>query len=128
MLVFVAPVRHDGRPVGVVYLEYDWQDQIAGALASSLGAGGRQGRTAISIVDAEGAVLSTTSARRFGEIMPLAKSPPGGLETRDGAIVAQAEARTSFGFDGMRLRCVIEQKLPDEAEIAASLGQTRKAA
>ena len=114
--------------VGVAYLEYDWQDQIATILNGSLGASGRQGRTVISIVDAQGAVLATTSDRRFGDIMPLAAAPPGGLETRDGAIVAQAGSHTSFGFDGMRLRCIIEQRLPDEAEIAASLGQSRKAA
>ncbi len=128
VLVFVAPVRHEGRSVGVAYLEYDWQDQVAALLHGSLGGGSRQGRTAISIVDAAGAVLATTSDRRFGDIMALAASPPGGLETQAGAIVAQAESHTSFGFDGMRLRCVIEQRLPGQEEIAASLGQTRKAA
>jgi hypothetical protein len=121
VLIFVAPVREDGRVVGVCYLEYDWEGQVAAMLAAAH-VGGSD--ATISIVDPLGTVYATTGDHPFAQ--PIAIAPPRAgtgrhVETRDTSIVAQATAIPVHGFDGLRLRCVIEQRVPGENEIRASL-------
>ncbi|WP_419827145.1 methyl-accepting chemotaxis protein [Sphingomonas sp.] len=121
VLIFVAPVRQDGRVVGVCYLEYDWEGQVAAMLAAAH-VGGSD--AAISIVDPRGTVFATTGDHVFGQQMAVAAPPAGSgrlVQTRDALIVAQATAIPVHGFGGLGLRCVIEQRVPDEGEIRASL-------
>jgi hypothetical protein len=124
VLIFVAPVREDGRIVGVCYLEYDWQGQIA----AMLGAAHSNNGATISVVDPMGIVFGTTGGHAFAQPMTVAALPHGTsrhVETREDSIVAQAMAIPVHGFDGLRLRCVIEQRVPSESEIRASL-ETRQ--
>lgn len=119
VLIFCAPVRDGGRVVGVCYLEYDWQGQAAAIMGA-----GTTGTAAVSIVGPQNIVFASTGRHAFNSVLPVAPLPEGRgrhVETREEAIVAQAMAVPVHGFDGLRLRCVIEQRVPNEREVAASL-------
>jgi hypothetical protein len=119
VLIFVAPVRDAGRTVGVCYVEYDWEDQVA----AMIGADGHNNVT-VSIIDEHNLVIATTGRHGFNEVLPVAPLPVGAtrhVETREDSIVAQGLALPFNGFDGLKLRCVIEQRVPGEREIAAAL-------
>jgi hypothetical protein len=125
VLIYVAPIRHEGRVVGVCYVEYDWQGQAAAILhnveQASSGA-------LVSIVDEHNRVVSTTGRYSFNEILPIASGTTRKVETREDSIVAQAMAMPFNGFDGLKLRCVIEQHVPGEQEIASALSKRARAA
>jgi hypothetical protein len=120
VLVFVAPARRDGRIVGVVYLEYDWEGQ-AGEILRSVQRD-TLSHTVISIVDRANRVVATTGTYAFEEALEidLPHDAPH-IETKAGKVVAQAAAEPYHGFDGLGMRCVIEHTLPDPAHIAAAL-------
>lgn len=118
VLVFVAPVRSSGRVVGVCYLEYDWEAQAGAILASNHQAGSA---AVISIVDHHNQVMASTGSYGFCHALPIANTRDRHVETREDSIVAQATALPYNGFDGLGLRCVIEQRVPNEREIAASI-------
>ena len=120
VLVLVAPVRHAGRVVGVAYVEYDWQQVVGEILTASAAERGQTGR-AITILDATDRVVATTGAHRFGSHLHLPDPSSAPLVTRDDAIIAQARARPLHGFDGLGLRCVIEQPVSDDQAIAEML-------
>ncbi|MBU3078710.1 hypothetical protein KOF26_12610 [Sphingomonas sp. XMGL2] len=127
VLIFAAPVWRGGTAAGVAYLEFDWKGVIDGLvndrhLFRDLGEGG----TTISILDERGRVVSTSGGRRFGEIMPLEKLGSAPIRVADGAITAQALIQPIAGFDGLGLRCVVEQALPDEAAIHATFARQRR--
>ena len=127
VLVFVAPVRERRRTIGACYLEYDWEAQVSAMLDAAYA-----GTTAtISIVDPDGIVYATTGTHAFESKLAVAALPQAvtrSVETRSDAIVAQARAIPVHGFDGLGLRCVIEQSVPDEREIEISLTEPRRAA
>ena len=115
VLIFVAPIRRGGVVTGVVYLEYDFQGQIGQTIGSTGHAGSD---TTISIVDHENRVVATTGTYAYHSLLAAAQAKS---EER---IVVTARAAPFNGFDGLRLSCVIEQRVPDEAAIAAALGAT----
>jgi len=120
VLIYVAPVRHRGRVVGVLYLEYDWQEQ-AGEILHSVQDKALAG-TVISIVDMSDRVIATTGDYAFEQRLDLV-APDGGsrIDSVDGRVRAQARAEPYHGFDGLGLRCLIEQDLPDAAQVAAAI-------
>jgi hypothetical protein len=131
VLVFVKPVRETpgGRVIGVLYLEFDWQQVIDEIL---VGRSDTQNNveysTRISIVDREGRLVGSSWGGKFGEQMRL---PPGdrtGIERRENSVAAFATAGSFQGFDGLGLRCLIEQQLASEDVIFEAIGMNRRAA
>ncbi|MGN6270447.1 MAG: methyl-accepting chemotaxis protein [Sphingomonas sp.] len=121
VLVYVAPIRTHGAVVGVSYLEYDFEGQVEAVLQSLVRPG-----SVISIVDDEHRVVATTGSYRYHERIAIERvAIPGAthVERRDTSIVAQACAGVINGFDGLGMRCVIEQHVPGEAEIVEALAR-----
>jgi hypothetical protein len=125
VLIFVAPIRLGNRVVGVCYLEYDWEGQANAILASNHHAGSG---AVISIVDHHNQVMASSGGRAFMETLAITKTHERHVEAHAESIVAQASAQFYNGFDGLGLRCVIEQRVPAEHEIAASLRRSERAA
>jgi hypothetical protein len=126
VLIYVAPIRKGGRVIGACYLEYDWEAQAAAILHSVEQA---SSGAVVTIVDDQNRMISSTGRYTFNEVLNVASVAAAAgrhVETRDDSIVAQALALPVHGFDGLRLRCVIEQRVPNEREIAQALsGATR---
>ncbi len=120
VLVFVSAVWRDGLPVGVAYLEFDWEGQV-GSIVSDRTTRRDDSTTTISIVDPHDRIVATSSDRAFGDLLVLGDMGAAQLKLRDDAIVAVAAAQPTPDFDGLGLRCVIEHRLPDEASIAAAV-------
>ena len=120
VLIYVAPVRREGRVVGVLYLEYDWEGQASDILNSVQRKA--LSHTTISIVDRANRVVATTGTYSFEQALPLGPlyDEPH-IEATAGKVVAQASAEHYHGFDGLGLRCVIEHLLPDATHIEAAL-------
>jgi hypothetical protein len=124
VLVFVAAVWRDGRPVGVTYLEYDWEGHIGAMVRDrALCRGTTAEGTTMSIVDRQDRVVATSGTHAFGETLLLGDMGQEQLKLRGDVIVAVAAARPIRDFDGLGLRCVIEQRLPDEATVAAAIAR-----
>ena len=126
VLIFVAPVRDGGRTVGACYLEYDWEGQIAAIIDAGHAS---QGAT-ISVIDRQNIVFASTGRHAFCDtlaVTPLAPGRTRDVETREDSIVAQASAIPFAGFDGLGLRCVIEQRVPGERDIAELLARAKAA-
>ena len=121
VLIFVAPVECDGVTVGICYLEYDFEGQVA-QLIDVIGKAKSKG--SISIVDGKGRVVATTGAYPFHAAHPHAR-PGAGQQMRsyDGLTVAQASVPTDHGVAGLGFRCVIEDHVETESQIAAAFGR-----
>lgn len=119
VLVFVAPVRVGGLVVGVCYLEYDFQGQVERIMDASRRHGDR---STISIVDRQGRVVASTGSYAYHAAHPRAvEASTPQLQAEDGLIVAQATVPSDHGMPGLSFRCVIEDVVATEEEIAASL-------
>jgi hypothetical protein len=120
VLIFVAPVRHEGRVVGVLYLEYDWQrqsDEILRSVENQALSG-----TIISIVDRSDRAIATTGDYAFEQRLDLPPARDGRrIETVGGRVRAYAGAEPYHGFDGLGLRCLIEHDMPDADHVAAAI-------
>ena len=127
VLVFVSPIWSDGAPVGVAYLEFDWEGQIGRIFQNGMINDTSRHRTRVYIVEEQGRIVASSDGNRFGETMRLMNTARG-IETRAESIVAQAKALTLPDFDGLRLHCVIEQALPDEEAIVVALKARQHAA
>ncbi|RYY27683.1 MAG: chemotaxis protein [Sphingomonadales bacterium] len=129
VLIFVTGIRArgaEGVPAGAFYLEFDWESHIQAMIADrSLFGELDWARTRISIVDQSDRVVADSSGSRYGEIVPLPANAVRGAEVRGESTVAFATAQDYLGFDGLGLRCVIEQKMLSADEIDAALGGLR---
>ena len=127
MLVFVSGIR-PGRAeaAGVLYLEFDWEGQMR-ALLTDRGVAGATQRTRISLIDPASRIVACSTNARFHDVIELPADAPEGIVTRDGGILAYARAVPQYGFDGLGLRCVIEQAMPTDAEIADAIAVSRAA-
>jgi hypothetical protein len=129
VLVFVTGIRArgaEGRPIGAFYLEFDWQSHVPAMIADRALFGEKDwARTRISIVDPDNRVVADSRGQRHGETLPLPANAVRGAEVRGDHIIAFASAHDYLGFDGLGLRCVIEQKMPSAEEIDAALGGLR---
>ena len=125
VLIYVSPIRKEGRVVGCCYLEYDWEAQAAAMLHSVEQA---SSGAVVTVVDDQNRMIASTGRYAFNEVLPIASVATAAgrhVETRDESIIAQAMALPVHGFDGLRLRCVIEQRVPGEREIMAALSTAR---
>lgn len=126
VLVFVTGIRArgaEGTPAGAFYLEFDWERHIQSMISDESLFGGRDwARTRISIVDQSDRIVADSSGSRYGEIVPLPAKAVRGAEVRGDSTIAFATAQDFLGFDGLGLRCVIEQKMLTAEEIEAALG------
>ena len=126
VLIFVSGIRArgaDGVPAGACYLEFDWESHIPAMISDRSLFGERDwARTRISIVDQDDRVVADSSGTRYGETVQLPAKAVRGAEVRGDATVAFATAQDYLGFDGLGLRCVIEQKMLSAAEIDLALG------
>lgn len=119
VLVFVAPVQVEGQILGVCYLEYDFEGQTSAIMdvirrASS--------QATISIVDHAGRVVATTGDYAFQYPLPYtAGTGEARIQSLDGLIVAQATVPTDHGIPGLAFRCVIEDHVAREDDIAVAL-------
>ncbi|HEX8301574.1 methyl-accepting chemotaxis protein [Sphingomonas sp.] len=129
VLVFVTGVRargSEGAPAGAFYLEFDWESHVQAMISDKSLFGDRDwARTRISIVDQSDRVVADSSGSRYGEMVPLPAKAVRGAEVRGDATIAFATAQDYLGFDGLGLRCVIEQKMLSANEIEAALGGLR---
>jgi len=131
VLVFVKPVRETrgGRVIGALYLEFDWQqlmDEIL--LDRSDTQNNAEYSTRISFVDREGKLVGSSWGGTFGEQMRLPPGQESGIERREDSVAAFAAAGEFQGFDGLGLRCLIEQRLEPEHAILEAVGPSRRAA
>ena len=119
VLVYVAPVIVNGMIVGVCYLEYDFEGQVERIMDVSR----REGDcSTISIVDQAGRVVASTGNYAFHAHHPHAiVSTKPELATHDGLIIAQAKVPSDLGMPGLAYRCVIEDRVATEDEIATAL-------
>jgi hypothetical protein len=130
VVIFGAPIRaasdEDGVPIGVLYLEFDWERQISRLISvGDLVGGAPHSETRISIIDERRRLLSSSWGGRFGQEMALTGEGMRGLETRSDAVVAFARPVPFQNFTGLGLICMIEQSVAEEA---ASAGAARNAA
>lgn len=130
VLVFVKSIRPapGAAPVGVLYLEFDWELLMATVLQAPNEGQGNGKALKFSIVDADGKLIGSSWGGQFGTRMTL---PPGhgqGLEVREDRIAAFATVQPIREFDGLGMRCMIEQEMASEHEIAAAIGASRRAA
>jgi hypothetical protein len=129
VLVFVTGVRPrgaEGRPAGVFYVEFDWEQRIPAIISDKSLFGEKEwARTRISIVDQAARIVADSSGTRFGETIALPAKAVRGAEARADATIAFASASDYHGFDGLGLRCVIEQKMISMEEIQSALGGLR---
>lgn len=123
VLIFGTGVRADpqgeGSPLGVLCLEYDWQKKIGEHIAAMEGAD--NGRRRVTLIDARDRIVASSWGARFGDTMAIDAATPIGLTAGEDTIIAHARATPFSGFDGLGLRCVIEQKLLTEAEVMAAI-------
>lgn len=116
VLIYVAPVRRRGEIVGVLYLEYDWEGQ-SGEILRAVQRGASSDMI-VSIVDAEGRVMTTSGSYAFEQPHPALR----GTGEPRGTVIVDAAAEAHHGFDGLGLRCIIEYLVPDAEKIARALG------
>lgn len=126
VLVFVTGIRPrdtEGRPAGVFYVEFDWEERIPAIISDRSLFGEKEwARTRISIVDQAARIVADSSGTRFGETIALPAKAVRGAEARADTTIAFATAANYHGFDGLGLRCVIEQKMISAEEIQTALG------
>ena len=124
VLVFVAPIRAGEAIIGVAYLEYDFEGQVGEIMAA---AGHVSSGMIVSIIDDQRRVVATTGDYAFHQSLKPSGAVPGHGEQAD-QLVAEASALPVNGFDGLGLRCVIEQQVADEATIAEAFHQAPREA
>ncbi|WP_420822101.1 cache domain-containing protein [Sphingomonas montana] len=120
VLVYVAGIRpaaSEGTPLGVLYLEFDWEGQI-GAIVSDrhLFRAVERDRTVVSVVDDDGRVVATSGGYTFGQALPHDLTGTRGSVSQGDSVVAFASAVDFHGFDGLKLRCVIERQVSEDPE------------
>lgn len=126
MVLYLAGIRPPsvtrGAPVGVLYLEVDWEllsSNIIEGCQITGGEGTAQAR--ITIVDRRDALVASSWGGRIGESIRLHGDRQRGLHAENGAIIAHAQAQPFNGFDGLGLTVIIEQAALSDDEIAEAL-------
>ncbi len=128
VMVFVKAIspRPDGRPDGVLYLEFDWEVCMADVLhAANWYRQGDGNGLKISIVDPNGRLVGSSWNGPFGQMMDIPSGEKEGIVTRSDTVMVFATARPVQGFDALGLRCMIEQAMPSEADIRRAVAATR---
>jgi hypothetical protein len=126
VLIYVAPVRYEGATVGVCYLEFDFEGQAHAIMnVISKAASG----AVASIIDPAGLIVATTGDYRYHAKHPHAITGEGArFASSDGLNIAQADVISTDGISGLSLRCVIEEHVATDHDIAAAVrrGQDKR--
>ena len=130
VLIFVTGIWPDdpfaSRPIGALYLEFDFETHIGGLISDGRLYGDPQmARTRVSLIDADDRIVCSSWGAEFNAKVDL-KGKRTGLIPDDDWVRAVAEALPYHGFDGLGLRCIIEQKVASEAEIVAAVENQRR--
>jgi hypothetical protein len=131
VLVFVKAIRaYPGAvPSGVLYLEFDWQALMDDVLhAPEWNRSEEAGRMRISIVDHAGKLVGSSWGGSHGQAMALPPGDKQGIESRAQSVAVFATVRPIRGFDALGLRCLIEQDMISDDDIAAAITTTARAA
>jgi hypothetical protein len=119
VVVYVAPVRIEGATIGVCYLEFDFEGQ-ADAIMRVVDKTAANGIA--SIVDDRNRVVATTGGYAYHVRHPHALAGEGAQRaSTDGLNVAQASVVSDRGISGLNLRCIIEEHVATEQDIAAAV-------
>jgi len=130
VMLFAAAIRPDAgqaaKPAGVLYLEYDWfgTTQAHFADAARLGEGRVQRR--ISIIDGEKRLVASSSEGAFHEVVALRVTGSHGTETQGNSVIAYAAGTPVYGYAELGMTCLVEQRMPTDAEIADMLASARR--
>lgn len=125
VLIFVAPVESAGAIIGVCYLEYDFEGQVAQLIDVM---NRSKARATMSIVEQDGSIVATTGDRPYHSRHPHASpAPTQMIRSMDGLIVAQACVPTDHGMPGLAFRCIIEQHVATEQDIITAVRQRTRA-
>lgn len=129
VLIFVAGLWPDDpraeHPAGALYLEFDFERQIGNLISDGrlYGDPGME-RTKVCVIDQENRIVSSSWDAVFNS-----KVDTQGLETGlisdEHSIRAIAKSLDHEGFDGLGLRCMIEQQVTSQADIVAEVGNGR---
>ncbi|NIJ08732.1 hypothetical protein FHS31_002353 [Sphingomonas vulcanisoli] len=127
VLVFVQAIRAPGsrKPIGVLYLEFDWERLMDEVLTVPESNGSA---LKITIVDSDDRLVGSSWGGPFGSHMAMPAGTTSGIERRADSVAAFAAATPFRGFSGLGFRCLIELPMATDAEIAASIAPMAKAA
>lgn len=126
VLILVAPVESAGSIIGVCYLEYDFEGQVAQLIDVM---NRSKVRATISIVEQDGSIVANTGDRPYRSSHPHASaSRTQQVRSMDGLIVAQACVPTDHGMPGLAFRCIIEQHVATDRDIVAAVRHGKRAA
>lgn len=117
----------DGAPLATLFLDFGWDAHVKGLMSSnSIFTEASSSVCRVTIIDRKSRLVASSWGGEFGEQIALASTADQGTERRAGSVVAFARAREYHGFDGLGLRCLIEQRMPSETEIAAALAAAQR--
>ncbi len=123
-LMFGCGVRHsregNGRPAGVVVLEFDWGTQINGMLDAAAQASSDAARIRLTLIDARGHIVASSWGATFGDPVQADLSLQQGVRRSEGAVVAHAKARKIAGLEGLGIVCLIEKRDMTSEELRSS--------
>jgi hypothetical protein len=130
VVVFVKAIRPQpgADPNGVLYLEFDWEQLMRNVLVEQPSGKVGDQTLRLSIVDSQGRLVGSSCGGVLGSRIAM---PPGehqGIEIREDSVAAFATVSPIGTFDGLGLRCLIEQRMATEVEIAEMIGTGRRAA
>jgi hypothetical protein len=125
VLIYVASLWPEDpgarRPCGVLYLEFDFETQIRILISDGrLYSDPEMDHTKVSIIDTKDHIVSSSWGAPFNQRLDTGGKESGVIST-DRSAMAIAKALPYNGFDGLGLRCVIEQQVKSETEILAAI-------
>lgn len=132
VLVFACAVRRagafDGEPIGVLYLEYDWERQAHRIVSEEAHFSPADwARTRVLVLDKANKIVASSDGKGFGQVFPLKKGAARDVYSDGDEVIAHALSTPFEGFDGLGMRCVIVQKALSQAQIEAELRGTADA-
>ena len=125
VVMFVKAIRSQphGRPDGVLYLEFDWELLMADMLRPQRGDGQlRANMLRMTIVDPDDRIVGSSWGGAFGSIVAMPPGTKSGVEMRASSVAAFASVEPIREFGCLGLRCLIEQHMASDEEIAAAIG------
>lgn len=121
VLIFAGAVRGEGaangKPLGVVCLDYDWQarSQLVVRDEPQFSEADWQ-RTAVMMLDPEFRIVACSDPAEVGKHFPLKETQGIGAYVEESRVVAYADRPGFLSYDGLKLRCVIVQHIVFDAE------------
>lgn len=124
-LMFAAGVRHsvapEGRPVGVLVLEYDWGRQINALLEAAAQSSSDAERIRLTLVDDKNCTLASSWGAPFGHKMQADLSRSEGAERHPDKLLVHAQTIPTAGLELLRITCIIEKRRLTKEEAASTV-------